>query len=177
MKNVLIFILAVIFMTASFAGTQDVSEATHEIDLDSPLPPIEPGSVKFYTYKPTSNARLVGKIYARGMATVDKPAELDILGRLQEASDPTRATEEDDKNLAMQAIILDAANIGADAVIIVKSYQVRLSAHSSERRMEALAYRTARATAPAQKAPTPPKINLSDPCGLSVQCLMQRSQQ
>ncbi|PZP38422.1 MAG: hypothetical protein DI585_07395 [Pseudomonas fluorescens] len=170
----LIILLCLIFQTLScFAGSGDVSEANHVIDIDAPLPPLDVSSVKVYTYKPSPDAKLVGKIFARGMATVDRPGELDIFGMLEEATSPTRATEEDDKRLAMEALLLDAASIGADAVVIVKSYQARVSANATERRIEALAFKTPSAV---NRPPTSPSGSSSGQnCSLSALCTLQRS--
>lgn len=141
MKKIATYIFMLLSALTAFAGSQDISEATHVIDINSPLPPVDPESVVVHTYKPTGNVKYVGKIYARGMATVDKPGELDILGILREANNPTIVTEEDDKRLAMEALLRDAANIGANAIIITKSYQASVSSNSTERRIEALAFR------------------------------------
>jgi len=139
MLQVIIAMLLSLAATFALGGTQDISEAVHVIDLNSPLPPIDPSLVKVYTYKPSGNVKFIGKIRARGMASVDKPGPLDVIGLLLEAASPTNATEEDDKRLAMQALLKDAGSIGANGLIITSSIQVQTSNNSSERRIEAFA--------------------------------------
>lgn len=172
MKKITLLICLTLYWSACLAGSGDVSEANHVIDIDAPLPTIDASTVKIYTYKPSANAKLVGKIFARGMATVDRPGELDIFGILQEATTPTQATEEDDKRLAMQALIADAARIGADALIIVRSYQVRVSANATERRIEAIAFKTLQ-PAPSAQMNTASQANQRD-CQLSVACMLSK---
>lgn len=139
MTRIITAIFLALTATFALAGSQDISEATHIIDIETPLPSVDPSLVKVYTYKPTGNVKFVGKILARGMATADKPGHLDILGQLLEAASPTVATEDDDKRLAMQALLKDAGNIGANGVIITKSAQVRVSHSATERQIEAFA--------------------------------------
>ena len=163
-----LLVCLVLFCTTCLAGKADISEATHDINLEASLPPIDASTVKVYTYEPSPKAKVVGRIYARGMATVDRPGELDIFGILQEATEPARVTEEDDKRLAMQALVKDAAAIGADAVVVVKSYQVRVSENSTERRIEAIAFRTS------VDADQPSSKNAGN-CSLSSLCILQKS--
>lgn len=163
MKRILLAVIFSLAATLALAGSQDVSEAMHIIDINSPLPPVNPSLVKVYTYKPTGNVKFVGTIHARGMASVDSPGELDIVGRLLEAASPTVATEEDDKRLAMQALIKDAGAIGANGVIITKSVQVRVSPTATERRIEAFAIRVL------ADAPVPGSTREGE-CEMSFQC-------
>jgi uncharacterized protein YbjQ (UPF0145 family) len=137
----------------SIAGSADVSEAYHTVDINNPLPPTPPSSIRIYKYKPSGNVKFIGVIYARGMATVDAPNALDLVGQMQEALSPSRTTEEDDIKLAMKALIDDAASIGANAIIIKKSSQENVSHNSTERRIEAFALYVEE-TAPPKAQPT-----------------------
>jgi uncharacterized protein YbjQ (UPF0145 family) len=147
----------------ALAGAYDVSDASHLVNINHPIPPVDPKIVKIYTYKPSSDHQFIGVIYARGMASPDRVNPLNIFSIIGEAIQPSIATEEDDKQLAIDALINEAAKIGADSLIITKSYQVQITAQSSERRIEALAYRS----------PTPQRANE----GTKAQVVRQESSQ
>ena len=68
------------------------------------------------------------------------PDRLDLLGRLLETP-PAPPTEKDDLALAMKALKEEAAQAGAEGVLILRSTQVRVSQSASERRIHALAIR------------------------------------
>jgi hypothetical protein len=123
----------------------DVSEANHSINLAEPLDPVQITDVHGYTYLPSTPYKMVGTIYARGMAEAPQVSSVDLLGQLGQLVDPPKVpTEQDDIDLAMRALYADAAAIGANGVIITKSIQVRISDTATERRITAIAVRIER---------------------------------
>lgn len=135
-------LITITISSHALAGAYDVSDANHVVNINQPIPPIDPKLVKIYTYKPSNDHQFVGLVYARGMATADRVNPFNIFSILGEMVQPSIATEEDDKRLALDALIKEAAKIGADSLIITKSFQVQITPQSSERRIEALAYRS-----------------------------------
>ena len=76
-------------------------------------------------YKPNFTFKIIGTIEARGMAR----------GLL------STPEEKEDVALALKALKKEAASIGANGVIIMKSGQVRVSNEATERRIAAIAIR------------------------------------
>jgi hypothetical protein len=136
------FALTTLLFALCSSAIADVSEAFHTIDLTSPQPPVRAEDVLVYTYLPKSNYKIIGKIYARGMAEYKQPDPYDIVGAIDRiVSPPKQPTEQDDIDLAMNAIAEDASKIGANGVVIINSQQIRITEHSSERKIIAIAFR------------------------------------
>lgn len=173
------FILRFLLISLSLIGLShaDISEAFHTIDLASPQPPTRAEDVMVYTYLPKSNYKIIGKIYARGMAEYKNPDPNDVFGAINNIiSPPKELTEKDDIDLAMNAIAEDAAKIGSNGVIILSSQQIRLTHNSSERKIIALAFRIDHTenTAPSNPTPTPQNTTNSEnkkySCSASSDC-------
>lgn len=120
----------------------DVSEATHILSSTEQFDRVAPLAVKVYVTKPAVQFKVVGTVEARGMAQA-KPTQ-----SLNEAFErvlrpPVPLGEREDLELALQALKLEAAGMGANGVVIERSEQVRVSSSATERRISALAIRTA----------------------------------
>ena len=115
----------------------DESEATFTPQGSDVYPALKPSQVVVYVYKPDFKFKIIGVIEARGMAGPDRSilGQLDILGRLLSAP----PTEKDDILLAMKALKEEAANAGAEGVLILQSKQVRVSHDATERQIRAAA--------------------------------------
>jgi hypothetical protein len=118
----------------------DISEATFTPQGDNTYRPIPAEQVKVYVYKPNFKFKVIGIIEARGMAEQDSSLldRLDIFGQLSKSP----PTEKDDIALAMKALKEEAGANGAQAILIIKSVQVRVSSDSTERKIIAAAIRT-----------------------------------
>lgn len=104
----------------------DVSEASHVLQGGKRYSPIPVSQVNVYVVKPSFAYTIIGTVEARGMASsfVSTPGE------------------KEDVALAIKALKEEAASIGANGVIIVRSVQVRVgSAGATERRIAAAAIR------------------------------------
>lgn len=117
------------FFTSAFA---DVSEAFFTPQSQKTYPPVSVGEVVVYVANPGFRYSVIGVLEARGMAVVE-----DVVGQL--FGGRSRATEQDDINLALEALKREAAANGASGVLITNSYQVNLADNASERRIKAFA--------------------------------------
>lgn len=123
LKNIAVLFVCISTLTACAA--LDTSEATHILSVQQ-HPPTDVASVSIYIEKPSFNYIVIGIVESRGMAF--------FFGG-----------EKRDQELAMQALKQEAANIGADGVIISESNQqiasVSKDGSSTERRIKGLAIR------------------------------------
>lgn len=120
------------------SSPQGISEATHLFDANSPhYPSIQENSVKVFLYKPSTIFSVVGTINARGLSySYSDPFEtLLTLG----TSGRHVATEQEDQQLAMNALIREAASMGANGVIIAQQGQYPSGPNATERRISAIA--------------------------------------
>lgn len=117
-NSVVLFILV---GTLAACAVLETSEATHILN-GPPYPPSDAASVAIYITKPDFEYIVVGIVEARGMGFTNE----------------TR-----DQELAIEALKQEAANIGADGVIISDSNQVIANISkdgtSTERRIKGLA--------------------------------------
>lgn len=139
MKTFITFSLCAALLGAAIPVLADVSEATFTPQGAETYSPIQPSQVIVYVYKPGFKFKVIGVIEALGMADGNQSLldQLDILGQLTR----TPPTEKDDIALAMKALKSEAAANGVDAVLILRSVQVRVSQSATERRIQAAAIR------------------------------------
>jgi hypothetical protein len=135
-------ILAVVFAVACVSFTTssraDVSEATFTPQGSDVYPPIPVSEVQVFVYKPDFKFKIIGIIEARGMAGGG--------GSLLDSLDITKLFdsppgEKEDIALAMKALKEEAANAGANGVLIIRTGQVRVSQDATERQIKAAAIR------------------------------------
>lgn len=110
----LVFLL---LFTAPALYAQDISSAIFMSNGEPTASPTSPERVAVFSGKPTFAFRIIGTIEATGMASYRRGEWL--LGI------PERVpTERDDFDLALNALKVEAAANGADAVVIVNSMQI-----------------------------------------------------
>lgn len=138
----LIFTLALLLLSTPFMAMADVSEATFTPQGNSNYPPIDAHQVEVYVFKPEFKFKVIGVVEARGMAesTVSVLDQLDVIGQLL-GNRPAQPGEKEDIALAMRALRKEAAQAGAMGLVIVKSFQARVSPTATERRIVAVAIR------------------------------------
>ena len=145
-KVLMAITFGLLFITPKI-GLADISEATHVLNGSETYRPLDAAGVTVYLFKPNFNFKIIATIEARGMAELPASDPYDLFGMVDRALDPPKQpTEKEDLALAIKALKEEAASIGADAVIIVKNQQVRVSQNATERRIFAAAIRTSTET-------------------------------
>lgn len=132
----LLFVFMTFHLEFVFA---DVSEATHVLQANDIYKPTSESQITIFSYPPSFDYYVIGTIEAYGMAEMPVIQQLDVLSTLLGVNDGPG--EKEDMALALRALKREAASIGANGVIIVKSMQERASENATQRRLFGAAIR------------------------------------
>jgi hypothetical protein len=141
MKQFLLLLVTALCVATAWAG--DVSEANFTSQGSQAYGAVSVSEVEVFVYKPDFRFKVIGVIEARGMYAGGSLGDrLGDLLDIDKWTDNSPAGEKQDIALAMNALKEEAARVGAHAVIIIQSRQVRVSQDgSTERRINAAAIR------------------------------------
>lgn len=135
-RSHLLFIFMMLQLELVFA---DISEATHILQANEAYKPTSESQITIFSYPPSFEYSVIGTIEAYGMAEMPVIQQLDVLSTLLGVNDGPG--EKEDMALALRALKREAASIGANGVIIVKSMQERASENATQRRIFGAAIR------------------------------------
>lgn len=122
MRKFILSLAVVVTCMAALPAFAHLSEANFTPQGSGNYAAVSVSEVEVFAFKPDFPFKVIGVIEARGMYT---GGGLSDLLDLDKWTDNSPIGEKEDIALAMKALLAEAARVGANGVVIVKSQQVR----------------------------------------------------